>query len=42
MTWTGDVQNLGEQAEAFMPALSNHFTILFLAKILPLIDGRLR
>jgi len=28
------VQNLQAHAEAFMPASSNHFTILFLAKIL--------
>jgi len=26
-------ENLGAQAEAFMPASSNYFTILFLAKI---------
>jgi len=38
MTWRGDVgrrDNLRSQAEAFVPASSNHFTILFLAKILP-------
>ena len=27
-------ENLRAQAEAFMPASSNHFTVLFLAKIL--------
>jgi len=27
-------ENLQAQAKAFMPASSNHFTILFLAKIL--------
>ena len=38
MTWRGDTdvyrENLRAQAEAFMPASSNHFAILFLAKIL--------
>jgi len=36
MTWRGDRhrENLHAQAEAFMLASSNHFTILFLAKIL--------
>jgi len=29
-----DVENLLAQAEASIPASSNHFTILFLAKIL--------
>jgi len=36
MTWRGDVdvENLLAQAEALMPVPSNHFTLLFLAKIL--------
>jgi len=36
MTWRADVdrENLRVQAEALLPASSNHFAILFLAKIL--------